>query len=168
MELYMNIVFICMLLLVVFVPGYTAVVEAYKGTHPDEDVSLTVRLKGLIPFYRTLYLYEIFYSYKSALIIVLHVAVVPIVILRVLAIFAFPENMTFMLITTVLDMVAVCIIWFVGSFVYFDVARMIECKPFIWVLCFIIPPAGCYIVARNIVPYLKQSKDIVDNTFLDA
>lgn len=166
-DIFMNAMAVFILLLVIFYPTFVINIEAFRGLHTGEDIPLSVRVSGIIPIYRTLKLRSIFYSYVPMWLTFTYVAAIPVIIIRALALTVLVQYQGFIIFSVVLNMVYMLVFYIIMLYVYIDIAKMVGKGVGTYVLLFLLQPVGIYTIARSIVPYMRNSKDEMENTFLD-
>lgn len=163
MEVFMNIMYVLIVMSVFLFPGFVLTTQVYRLATGGENAHKSVQIQGCIPIWNNFVIQKLLYG-SSKLILKAYFLLVPIVILRVVALVIRSE--TLLMLTAILDIIGIVICWVIASYVAIDVGRMIEVSAIKLILCIVAPPLGCYVVARSIGPYLKHSDTEMEDTFL--
>ena len=165
MQIFLSLIYVLMLFIVFLYPGFVFLTETYRGTHPEEPVPMRIKVFGWIPVFNTLHYYTIMYN-KQYLKFTTLAAFLLCAILRGLALTVLINSPLFLIITSVLDTLFILYIWFISAWTYFDMAKLVECSGVTKILCFVAPPVGAYLVGKKIRPFMKNQKDVVQETFI--
>lgn len=164
MTIFMNAMYILIILGIMLYPGYCLTLESYRLATGGDKAPMSVALQGLVPIWNNFVIRKLLYGASSA-VLRAYFLLIPIVVFRAVALVT--HSSILLSVTAILDIVGIFMCWAIASYVAIDVGRMIEVSGFKMFLCIIIPPLGCYVIARNIGPYLKHSNDEVEDTFLE-
>lgn len=163
MDLLLNLIYIAIVLCIFLLPGYMLTTEVYRLASGGDKPPTYVGVQGLIPIWNNLVIRKMLYGGNKTLAIT-YLTLIPVIVLRVIAMVTRNDDLLF--VTAISDLLAILLCWIVASYVAIDVGRMVQVTGFKILLCVIVPPLGCYAVARSIGPYMKHSSDEVEDTFL--
>lgn len=164
MSIFLNIMYVIIVMLVFLYPGYMLTRETYRLASGGDKAPMSVAIQGVIPIWNNVIIRRQLYG-AAGNILKIYFALVPIVVLRIVALVTRSDIL--LLVTAGLDLVGICICWLLAAYVALDVGRMVEVSGFKIALCIITPPLGCYVVARSIGPYITHSNDELEDTFLE-
>lgn len=164
MTIYLNVMYILIVFFILLYPGYSLTTEVYKLASGGDKPDTAIRIKGCIPILNNFTIQKLLYGGSKG-ILKAYIALVPIIVLRVVALIT--KTTMLLQITALFDIVGILICWALAAYVAIDIGRMVDAGGAKLVACIIVPPLGCYLVARTIGPYLKHSNDEVEDTFLD-
>lgn len=164
MTIYLNVMYVLIVFFILLYPGYSLTTEVYKLASGGDKPDTAIRIKGCIPILNNFIIQKLLYGGTKG-ILKAYIALVPIIVLRAAALIT--RSTLLLQITALLDIAGILICWALAAYVAIDVGRMVDAGGVKLVACILVPPLGCYVIARTIGPYLKHSNDEVEGTFLD-
>ena len=164
MEIFMNIMYLVVVFGVILYPGYMLTTEVYRLVSDGSKASTSIRLQGLVPIWNNIVIKRLLYG-SAGKIVSIYIILIPIVAARIIAMIT--RSSALLTVTAILDLFGILLCWVIAAYIAIDVGRMVEVSGAKLVLCAIVPPLGCYVVARSIGPYIKHSGDELEDTFLE-
>lgn len=163
MQIFMNAMYVVIVLVILIYPGYMLTTESYRLANGGEKAPKNVAIQGAIPIWNNFVIRRQLYYY-SGNILKAYFLLIPIIIARVVAMITKMDIL--LLVTAWLDIFGIIICWLLAAYVAMDVGKMVAVSGFKMLLCFLVPPLGCYVIARSIGPYIKHSGDELEDRFL--